>query len=83
MEEEGKVLLTSKEGGTIGLLAEESDAKYKDACTRFQRLSTDGNYSLVRCMPQTGRTHQVRCWQKGQDIICILFQKITVIMSVS
>ncbi|CAM6024896.1 unnamed protein product [Sphagnum balticum] len=49
-----------KEGGTIGVLAEESDAKYKDACTRFQRLSTDGNYSLVRCMPQTGRTHQIR-----------------------
>ncbi|KAH9555026.1 hypothetical protein CY35_08G093600 [Sphagnum magellanicum] len=60
VEEEGKVLLTSKEGGTIGVLAEESDAKYKDACTRFQRLSTDGNYSLVRCMPQTGRTHQIR-----------------------
>lgn len=36
-----------------------SNAKGKESCTRFQRLSTNGVESIVRCMPQTGRTHQV------------------------
>ncbi|KAG6555575.1 hypothetical protein Mapa_002810 [Marchantia paleacea] len=34
--------------------------KGKEACTKFQRLSTDGVYSMVRCEPVTGRTHQIR-----------------------
>lgn len=37
------------------------DVSEKEACTRFLRLrsSEDGSSSLVRCQPQTGRTHQV------------------------
>ncbi|KAL2643993.1 hypothetical protein R1flu_011580 [Riccia fluitans] len=38
----------------------DKDNKGKDACTKFQRLSTDGIYSIVRCEPVTGRTHQIR-----------------------
>ncbi|KAG0570465.1 hypothetical protein KC19_6G164400 [Ceratodon purpureus] len=38
----------------------ENDTKGKESCTRFQRLSTNGVDSIVRCMPQTGRTHQIR-----------------------
>lgn len=37
----------------------EKDNKGKEACTKFQRLSTDGLHSIVRCEPVTGRTHQV------------------------
>lgn len=37
------------------------DAKApKPAATRFACLSTGGGRSLVRCWPQTGRTHQIR-----------------------
>jgi len=32
----------------------------KSAVTRFQKLFTDGNESVVRCIPETGRTHQIR-----------------------
>ncbi|GBG64859.1 hypothetical protein CBR_g48327 [Chara braunii] len=35
-------------------------AKCKDARTRFKRRSTDGETSIVSCMPLTGRTHQIR-----------------------
>ncbi|KAJ7534036.1 hypothetical protein O6H91_13G076400 [Diphasiastrum complanatum] len=38
----------------------DDDVKGKPALTRFQRLSTDGAFSIVRCMPLTGRTHQIR-----------------------
>ncbi|BBN12444.1 tRNA pseudouridine32 synthase [Marchantia polymorpha subsp. ruderalis] len=38
----------------------EKDNKGKEACTKFQRLSTDGLHSIVRCEPVTGRTHQIR-----------------------
>ncbi|XP_024385994.2 RNA pseudouridine synthase 7 [Physcomitrium patens] len=38
----------------------ESDAKSKESCTKFRRLSTDGVDSIVQCMPLTGRTHQIR-----------------------
>ena len=31
----------------------------KQACTKFQRICTDGNHSIVLCKPVTGRTHQV------------------------
>lgn len=31
----------------------------KQALTRFQRICTDGTYSIVLCKPVTGRTHQV------------------------
>lgn len=32
----------------------------KEAITVFQRLSYDGNTSIVKCKPLTGRTHQIR-----------------------
>uniref|UniRef100_A0ACD5WXC3 Uncharacterized protein n=1 Tax=Avena sativa TaxID=4498 RepID=A0ACD5WXC3_AVESA len=32
----------------------------KQACTKFQRICTDGNHSIVFCKPVTGRTHQIR-----------------------
>lgn len=36
------------------------DPKGKDCRTVFQRLSYNGHTSVVRCMPLTGRTHQIR-----------------------
>lgn len=32
----------------------------KESQTKFQRLSFDGEFSLVKCIPTTGRTHQIR-----------------------
>ncbi|XP_073013368.1 RNA pseudouridine synthase 7 [Typha latifolia] len=32
----------------------------KTACTKFQRISTNGTHSIVLCKPITGRTHQIR-----------------------
>ncbi|CAM8914798.1 unnamed protein product [Rhodiola kirilowii] len=34
--------------------------KGKTACTKFTRISTNGNQSIVLCEPVTGRTHQIR-----------------------
>ncbi|KMT10952.1 hypothetical protein BVRB_5g112880 isoform A [Beta vulgaris subsp. vulgaris] len=34
--------------------------KGKAACTKFKRISTDGDHSIVLCEPLTGRTHQIR-----------------------
>uniref|UniRef100_A0A8C9NB42 Pseudouridine synthase n=1 Tax=Serinus canaria TaxID=9135 RepID=A0A8C9NB42_SERCA len=36
------------------------DAKGKPCQTLFQRLSYNGSSSVVRCLPRTGRTHQIR-----------------------
>ncbi|XP_076021721.1 pseudouridylate synthase RPUSD2 isoform X2 [Genypterus blacodes] len=36
------------------------DPKGKDCRTVFQRLSFNGTNSVVRCLPLTGRTHQIR-----------------------
>lgn len=36
------------------------DPKGKECRTVFQRLSYNGRSSVVRCMPLTGRTHQIR-----------------------
>lgn len=36
------------------------DPKGKDSRTVFQRLSYNGHSSVVRCLPLTGRTHQIR-----------------------
>lgn len=33
----------------------------KESVTTFRRLGFDGRTSLVHCLPQTGRTHQIRC----------------------
>ncbi|XP_026864691.2 RNA pseudouridylate synthase domain-containing protein 2 [Electrophorus electricus] len=34
--------------------------KGKECCTVFQKLSYNGRSSVVRCLPLTGRTHQIR-----------------------
>ncbi|NXX79985.1 RUSD2 protein, partial [Urocolius indicus] len=36
------------------------DPKGKPCKTTFQRLSYNGRSSVVRCLPRTGRTHQIR-----------------------
>ncbi|XP_077477085.1 pseudouridylate synthase RPUSD2 [Stigmatopora argus] len=36
------------------------DPKGKDCRTVFQRLNFNGKTSIVRCLPLTGRTHQIR-----------------------
>jgi tRNA pseudouridine synthase 8/2,5-diamino-6-(5-phospho-D-ribitylamino)-pyrimidin-4(3H)-one deaminase len=36
------------------------DPKGKPATTLFNRISTDGTTSIVKCTPITGRTHQIR-----------------------
>lgn len=36
------------------------DPDGKEAKTAFKRISYDGETSIVRCMPFTGRTHQIR-----------------------
>merc|ERR1712142_1279064 len=36
------------------------DARGKEAQTTFQRLSYNGVSSVVKCIPKTGRTHQIR-----------------------
>lgn len=36
------------------------DPKGKDSSTTFERLSYNGRTSIVKCMPHTGRTHQIR-----------------------
>ncbi|XP_039408880.1 RNA pseudouridylate synthase domain-containing protein 2 [Corvus cornix cornix] len=36
------------------------DPKGKPCQTLFQRLSYNGSTSVVRCLPRTGRTHQIR-----------------------
>ncbi len=35
-------------------------SKLKECRTRFERTSTNGTTSIVKCMPFTGRTHQIR-----------------------
>lgn len=36
------------------------DPDGKSASTTFERVSSDGTTSLVKCFPTTGRTHQIR-----------------------
>lgn len=38
----------------------DTKVKGKAACTKFRRISTNGQYSIVQCEPLTGRTHQIR-----------------------
>ncbi|AMD22128.1 HGL212Wp [Eremothecium sinecaudum] len=46
----------------LGLNAtcEPEEEGAKEAKTRFQRISYDGETSIVKCQPYTGRTHQIR-----------------------
>ncbi|SCU78902.1 LANO_0A04412g1_1 [Lachancea nothofagi CBS 11611] len=41
-------------------VCDPSDEGAKDAKTVFTRVSYDGETSLVKCQPHTGRTHQIR-----------------------
>lgn len=42
----------------MGIQCIRDDGKH--ARSRFLRLWTDGQTSIVRCMLETGRTHQIR-----------------------
>ncbi|XP_057972570.1 RNA pseudouridine synthase 7 isoform X2 [Malania oleifera] len=47
---------TAEAGESCG----DTSLKGKIACTKFTRICTNGNYSIVLCEPITGRTHQIR-----------------------
>ena len=36
------------------------DPRGKESMTTFRRLSYNGTSSVVKCIPKTGRTHQIR-----------------------
>ncbi|RWS04894.1 uncharacterized protein B4U79_04929, partial [Dinothrombium tinctorium] len=36
------------------------DKNGKESVTRFEKISSNGKTSIVRCKPKTGRTHQIR-----------------------
>jgi RluA family pseudouridine synthase len=44
----------------------------KRSLTRFRRLITAGNYSVVEALPETGRTHQIRVHlaSLGHPVVC-------------
>jgi RluA family pseudouridine synthase len=44
----------------------------KRSLTRFRRLVTAGNYSVVEALPETGRTHQIRVHlaSLGHPVVC-------------
>ncbi|CAD6646762.1 XXYS1_4_G0028860.mRNA.1.CDS.1 [Saccharomyces cerevisiae] len=44
----------------LNAVCEMSDENAKHAKTVFQRVSYDGQTSIVKCKPLTGRTHQIR-----------------------
>lgn len=44
----------------LNAVCDMSDESAKHAKTVFQRLSYDGETSVVKCKPLTGRTHQIR-----------------------
>ncbi|KAJ8435671.1 hypothetical protein Cgig2_014252 [Carnegiea gigantea] len=53
----------AREGKSIVEVADgspDTKLKGKAACTKFRRISTNGEYSIVQCEPLTGRTHQIR-----------------------
>jgi len=59
----------------------DTKLKGKAACTKFRRISTNGEYSVVHCEPLTGRTHQVKYSLLGNSnqtwvLLCLLFQVV-------
>lgn len=46
--------------GLCGICHDHDDPEGKNAKTVFRRISYDGETSIVRCKPYTGRSHQIR-----------------------
>jgi len=63
VEVDANVAYDAREGRSttqVGNGDKEQSINGKTACTRFTRLATDGVFSVVKCLPLTGRTHQIR-----------------------
>lgn len=63
VEVDTNVAYDAREGRSttqVGNGDKEQSINGKTACTRFTRLATDGVFSVVKCLPLTGRTHQIR-----------------------
>lgn len=45
--------------------------KGKSACTKFQRITANGQFSVVLCKPITGRTHQVMIMSYSFFCVCV------------
>ena len=50
--------------------------KGKAASTKFTQINTDGTHSIVLCEPITGRTHQVRNFDRLKREFYIICSKI-------
>ncbi|AGO12268.1 AaceriAEL091Cp [[Ashbya] aceris (nom. inval.)] len=44
----------------LNMVCDLEDESGKNAKTQFKRISYDGQTSIVKCQPYTGRTHQIR-----------------------